>query len=114
MTLKRPILSATGPGRPRPRVEAAFIIDRMCCAMLSKLLDVAYEVMYAGGTNTAQSSIKIADMVNTKRTSRNPSQSRARCALALRERRVLSSRVPSKRQTVLSKAKHLMVQAKPI
>ncbi|KAK7424099.1 hypothetical protein QQX98_000709 [Neonectria punicea] len=110
MTLKRPTLSAIGPGKQRPKIDAAFVMARICGEMLGKPWKNAYVVMYAGGTKTAQSRMKIADMVNVNRTSLNPRQSNMVFACLFRGSRVFKSNKLSRRQTALRSAKHRSTQ----
>ncbi|KAH4167112.1 hypothetical protein HBI24_091110 [Parastagonospora nodorum] len=114
MTLNLPILSATGPGKPRPNIDAPFKTARMCRVTPSSPIALAYVVIYAGGTNTAQSSTNIAAMVSTNRASLNPRQSSVTLARELRGKRVFKSMTPSRKQHALSSAKHRIVHANPI
>lgn len=112
--LNRPTLSTTGPGKPRPKIEAAFRIASMLWEVDWRLFEVAYMVIYAGGTSTAQSRINIADIVRINRWSLKPYQSNISRAREFLGRRVFKRNVPNRMQNALIRAKQRMVHANPI
>lgn len=69
--------------------------------------------MYAGGTRTAQSRMKIPDMVTRNLLSCKPLQSRRIPAEGSRGKRVLSVLIPRRKHVVLIPAKIRSVQGNP-